>query len=853
MTTPFERDSLPPDTLRRLVEILTHFGRINTIPERQTFLELSGLQSLTPHLHLNETNHQFASELIRESQRVGSFTAGGEPAFYQLLGYLQKEVEGHPQEHEFLAGLRRAATPPVTRADTLQRPSFDFTGRTAEIERLTKALRQGRPVIISGMGGIGKSDLARKVAEVLRAEFPGSALQVELQPDNKPVTATELLGTLILALNPTAKLPETLAERVATLRSLMQGQKGILLLDNAAAHEQIQPLEALWQGWAVLITSRARWVVQGGRLERLNPMDSDDAETLVAILTENYGRVLTEIEVKQVAEACQFHPLALHVASAYLGTFAHHTVVNYIEQVCTAPMSALVAPEYANLAQILGISIEQLYQSDPILSERWHLLALMPDAFDVELAQALLGKLVEETQSRITPLDKITTKATLDGLVRLNLVETISPITENKDVHYRLHDFLTDYALNHSHHRPPQTLKENAIRCHALLVLQRGRMLNDLYLAGSPVEALQKFDALWNHLNIAWRRLSQDNDAIANFIIDNFANWLVYLLDLRLLPHKLIPYQEAALHAAQAMNERSTESVHLISLGLSYVNLGEIHRAIRYYKSALTITREMEDRKGEGGCLGNLGGAYYRTGEVRTAIDHYKQALIIQMEIGDKRGIANQIGNLGLAYAALGQTHEAISHYKQALSITREISDKRNEGIWLSNLGSAYTDLGEVHTAIYYHELALVIDREIGNKRGEGNILGSLGIAYKNLGEIPTAINYYQQSLSLAYETGNKHAMGYNLTNLGIAYQIQGEIRTAINFYEKALIIDREMGDKRGEGIDCWNLALAYEQEGELEQAIIFARVALHLYEETEHPNREMVRNKLQGWGVEDL
>jgi tetratricopeptide (TPR) repeat protein len=763
MTTPFNRDVLPPETLQRLIEILTNFGRITTVPERQTFLQLSGLQSLEPHLHLNETTYQFASELIRESQRIGSFTAGGEPGFYQLLGYLQNEVSGQLEAHEFLSGLRRTATPPVTRADTLQRPSLDFTGRTAEIERLTKALRQGRPVMISGMGGIGKSDLARKVAEEIRAEFPGAALQVELQPDNKPVSATEVVGTLILALAPTRKLPDTLAERVAILRPLMQGQKGILLLDNAAAHEQIQPLENLWHGWAILITSRVRWVVQGGKLERLEPMEINDAEILVATLTENYERTLTEIEVKQVAKACQYHPLALHVASAYLGTFTHHAVENYIEQVRTAPMSALVAPEYANVAQVLGVSIEHLHETNPTDCERWHLLALMPDTFDAELAGALLGKLIEDEEPDVERLNKTTTKATLDTLVRLNLLDTILSTTENDRVRYRLHDFLTDYALRHSLRHPPQSTQDRAVRCHALEVLQWGGNLQDLYLEGQSVKTLLAFDVIWNHLNGAWEKLNQSEDNIATYVTERFTLWLVYFLDLRLPPRTLMPYQEAGIRAARIRNNRSSEGILLGNLGILYKNLGKIQTAINYYNQSLAIAVEINDKRNEGNWLGNLGNSYYQLGNVRTSIKYFEQAVAIAREIEDRRNEGNWLGNLGIAYANVGEIPTAINYHKQALKITREIKDKRNEGNHLGNLGIAYEKMGDTRNAINYQEQALSIAREINDKRMAGNVFSNLGNIYKSMGKVRTAIDLYKQALEIARNTDDKRGEGHRL------------------------------------------------------------------------------------------
>jgi tetratricopeptide (TPR) repeat protein len=791
MNTPSHLNELPADILNQLVDLLTKFGVLDKYEARLTFLESSGLVALQPHLPLQETTHHFVHALIRECRRVGNFTLGGEPAYYMLLGYLQERVAGHDAEREFVASLRHTATPPVTHADTLQPPSLDFTGRTAEIERLTKAIRHGRPVMISGMGGIGKSDLARKVAETVRLEFPGLALQVELQPDNKPVTAAELVGTLILALYPFTKLPDTLEQRIAILRSLMQQYKGLLLLDNAVARNQIQPLEALWHGWAVLITSRTNFVIPSNHSEQLFPMEKVDSEALVITLTTEYGRSLEKEEVAQVAQICQFHPLALHVASGYLGVNKHHSVNTYVEMVGNTPITALVLDEYANVGRVLGVSVEHLHNANPKMCERWHLLALMPDAFDAELAGALLGKLEKRKLvvikdpslpyalsalfpqlkgPSVTPIEEKSTKELLDNLLRLNLLQIIPFAQSRNTVRYRLHDFLTDYALHHSPLSPSQKRQSKAIRCHALAVVKRGDDLDILFSGGRQVEAVLQFDALWNHLNGAWQRLRNAKDEFATFVVDSFASKMPYLLDLRLSPRILITYQEAALRATRIRNDKFNEAVHLGNLGVAHRKLGEISTAIGYFEQALAFAREIGDKDGEGKQLGNLGNAYADLRQLQTAIHYYEQALVIQREIGYKRGESIQIGNLGLAYADLGKTYTAIDYYKQAL----------------------------------------VIAREIGDKSSEGNALCNLGVAYRNI----------------------------------------GDIRTAIDYYEQALVVDREIGDKRGEGTDCWNLALAYDYEGEREKAIAYAHTALTLYEAMENPSSEKVRNKLRQWGV---
>ncbi|WP_440955461.1 tetratricopeptide repeat protein [Methanosarcina sp. Mfa9] len=196
-------------------------------------------------------------------------------------------------------------------------------------------------------------------------------------------------------------------------------------------------------------------------------------------------------------------------------------------------------------------------------------------------------------------------------------------------------------------------------------------------------------------------------------------------------------------------------------LGLTYQQLGYVRKAIEYYEQALKIAKEIGDRRGEGADLGNLGNAYRNLGEPRKAIEYYEQALKISKEIGDRRGEGNHLGNLGNAYSDLGEPRKAIEYYEQALKIAKEIGDRRGEGNHLGNLGLAYRNLGEPRKAIEYYEQALKIAKEIGDRRGEGNHLGNLGNAYSHLGKPRKAIEFLKQSLAIGKMIEDPRIIGF--------------------------------------------------------------------------------------------
>ncbi len=295
---------------------------------------------------------------------------------------------------------------------------------------------------------------------------------------------------------------------------------------------------------------------------------------------------------------------------------------------------------------------------------------------------------------------------------------------------------------------------------------------------------------------------------------------------------KAIQYYEKALIISQGIGDIRREGTGLGNLGLAYSQLGQVQKAIELYQKSLTIAQEIGDIRGEGNHLGNLGLAYSQLGQIEKAIELYQKALTIAQEIGNRRGERNHLECLGSVYRDLGQVEKAIENYKKALAIAQETGDKRGEGTGLGNLGSVYSHLGQIEKAIENYKKALDIYKEIGDRRGEGALLGNIGTAYSQLGQIEKAIELYQKALDISKEIGNRRGEGEDLGNLGLAYSQLGQIEKAIELYQKGLTIAQEIGDRRGEGYHLGNLGLAYSQLGQIEKAIENYKKALTIAQE---------------------
>jgi hypothetical protein len=110
-------------------------------------------------------------------------------------------------------------------------PPLDFTGREAELAELTEKLQHGGATIsgLQGMGGVGKTALALKLAESLAPRYPDAQFYLDLRGVSRnPVSTAEAMAHVIRAYHPQARLPEDENELRGLYRSVLHGQRALL-------------------------------------------------------------------------------------------------------------------------------------------------------------------------------------------------------------------------------------------------------------------------------------------------------------------------------------------------------------------------------------------------------------------------------------------------------------------------------------------------------------------------------------------------------------------------------------------------------------------------------------------------
>jgi len=683
-------------------------------------------------------------------------------------------------------------------------PPRDFTGRKDDIKELLENFSQGATITgLRGMGGVGKTALALVFADRLKNRFPDGQLFLNMLGISKnPLKPEDVMAHVIRSyLGVDASLPEQLNGLSGLYRTVLSDKKVLILLDNAASREQVEPLLPP-TGCALLVTSRKKFALPDLAEKDLDVLPLEDAKKLLQEIAPRIGD-----HAEELAKLCGCLPIALRNAAYALKEKLNLSPEGYLERLGDATKRLeLVEASFSTSYDLLTPELQRL----------WSLLSVFPADFDLEGAAA------------VWEMEEMPAEDALGELIRWSLVDFL-PSATGEGGRHRLHDLARDFAG----FRLDSDSRELAEQHHSEHYNKVLSVANLIFLQDKKKSllGLKLFDL--ENANIfagqSWAEDSLETNSSAIELSNTYPNVGANILDLRLTPKEKIPWLETGLKASRMKKDVKMEGNHLGNLGIAYHYLGDIRKAIHFYNRILELHREIGDRRGEGADLSNLGLAYSHLGEPRKAIEYYEQALKIAQEIGDRRGVGAILGNLGLTYADLEENRSSIEYHNQALAIAREIGDRRGEGADLGNLGLAHLNLGELRKAIDLSGQALAIAREIGDRRNEGNWVGNLGIAYKELGEPRKAIEFYEQALAIAQEIGDRRGEGNALANLGNAYLHLGEPRKAIKFYEQALKIAQDIVDMRGEGNALGNLGIAYKELGEPCKSIEYHKQALKI------------------------
>ncbi|MFL6118900.1 tetratricopeptide repeat protein [Actinophytocola sp.] len=654
-----------------------------------------------------------------------------------------------------------------------------FVGRADElalVDSVARAAVEDGPAVlwISGMPGVGKTALAVSAAHRLFDVFPDGRLFVDLTgftPNVTPSTPDAALERLLTDLGvPPEAIPQSTAARAELYRNTLADSRTLVVLDNAASEEQVEPLLG---ATFTLVTSRDQGALVPTDHIRLEPLPQHEAVDLFRSLIRPerlHGHV---DKVREVVHLCGHVPLLIHLVAAQFRRHLKWPVAHLLELLHDAsPVSPDAHfPEQAYVA--CTVSYDHLSEQQRVLF-RFFALAPGPD-LSAAGAAALMG------------VPKA--RRLLEDLHRMSLLEETAP------ERFQMLDPLRDYVLAAHPPEDPGTAVDRLL---------------DFYLVSTAaaVSVLFPLD-----------RDQQPEVSATCAVVPPFPNPTAARMWLDEERINLV----AAVHYA-AGHDRPDHTWQLAVLLWRYFYMGgHLRDWNETLRTAADVLAGSGNTRGLAHVWLRLSNARRRSGALADARAVAERALPLWVELGDLRGEADSLVSIALAAYKLGDFPAATQQFGAALKRYEQLDDHRGQAHTLDLLGVVSELRGDLPSAERQHLAAVTLLRTLDHKMGLAHSLDNLGCVRQRLGRLDEALADHTEASEIAAEIGDRASEAYALNNIGNTHRLAGRLALAAEYQQRArnvadLVVDPNLRTQ------------LYLDRGETARAAHDERAALHAY-----------------------
>lgn len=577
-----------------------------------------------------------------------------------------------------------------------------FTGRQAELERVTATLRQTdkKLAILTGVAGVGKSALSIQAAYQLKPDFPDAQLYVNLRgTESQPLEPLQVLACFVRALaGYDFPMPETLIERSNLYHSLLSNQRAIIILDNAHNEEQIRPLLPENANCAVIITTRQEIVnLEGAASLEIEAMSEQDALELLEYWLKSDRLKAEPSSATTIINLCSQLPLAICIIGAALQNQPTWRLED-IAQRLNNERKRLSSLRWSDLA--VRVSLALSYQGlDKITARLFRLLGLLTGTtFSGALATTLL-----ESEPTVA-------QASLQQLVDLQLIEIVS---ENR---YHFHDLVRLFAKGQLAQEVRQEARQAARLRLSRWYLETSQIM-DLALNPTHQQQLAQVGKSENATLVAlnWFEQEQTNllaslkwayqveaweivAALATNLV-NFFHAYGYWDDWQ----QTHEFALEAVRTLEQLNEHSLvdnsgvrcqKAQILANLGNVYSLKSDWQKAAASYQASLSLFEELENSLAVAKILGNQATIDSRQGNWDKAGGRYQHSLEMFSQLNEPDAEAQTLANFGILWAQQNQAKKAAALWQEALTkLSSDLPKAKLIEEWLNSTKPALVEV----------------------------------------------------------------------------------------------------------------------------------------------------------------
>ncbi|MFI9504902.1 BTAD domain-containing putative transcriptional regulator [Nocardia sp. NPDC052566] len=679
----------------------------------------------------------------------------------------------------------------------------DFTGRAEMVGTLVAALGKGGTVVVSGMGGVGKTTLAVHAAQLVRAEFGDGQLFVNLRGAGSDLAdPVAVLGAFLTALGVAdPAMPTGLVERAALYRTMLAGRRVLVLLDNARDAAQVQPLLHGTTGSAVLVTSRARHIVIEGAVHvHLDVMPPDEALLLLrGVVGAKRVDAEREAAAKLIA-TCGLLPLAIRMVGSRLAARPGWSILDVTEQL--SDNQRIMALGTGDVAVVSAFELS--YRQLTVEQARAFRLLAVADGPDISLeaGAALLG------------VDSHAAQVLLESLVDVSLLD--SPTYGR----YRYHGLLRTFARL----RLPDCEARPVFRRLLDYYLATGCTAFQLAVPGDPVTEV--VDPPQCHGG--W---------MPDFA--HAASWVAANAD------NLVAVVCQAATATQPDPMAVTVAVQLLVVLCPF---NQQLRHVRLEPAVMALCRAVseDDHRLAGRVYFLRSMVELGLGRPADAEAAARQAIVWCRAGGDATVHCQVLNVLGRINRRRRHFEEALDCYRQSIEFARTAGHRSVEALTMANIAAVLVDRGDAADAVPVCESAMLTATDVDDVNAIVYARYTLGVALQQSGRYAEAADAHRQCLRASDAAGLMVWEAHSLYQLANSLLHLEQPAAAGRYAERALILCRDIGDQVAEAHALTSVAAALTQTGDADRARFCLQSAYQIFRGLGMPAAEDTLRRLR-------
>jgi tetratricopeptide (TPR) repeat protein len=664
-------------------------------------------------------------------------------------------------------------------------PIGNFVGRERELRDLARSLTPGSGSLVgvhaavTGMGGVGKTQLAIEYAHRYGRLYPGGVFWINLEKAEDAVTEVASCGGP-QGMNLEGFNNRTAPEQAATVHKLWEDDQAarLLIFDNAEEPALVEQWRPKYGHCSVLITSRRDYWPLEMNVKSL-PIETLPRPNSMELLEKSRPGLLQDgVEHQAAIDLCEHLgdlPLALQVAAAYLHRYHTERVQDYLDDLRQASGAD---PSLEKVWSCFAVSYRKLSPHEEINALALRLFQLAGYFAPASIARHLLAEAAE--------LDIAGNEDRKQFNRALARLQELALIAEEPDGRLLLHRLLWEFARQQ--HLP---LSDEVAALWVVNVLLHFAIKENA--SGLP-QALSKERVHVRQAAVEAERVKSD---LAGTLYNELG---IHGRMLALLQEAKSDYERALkIYEDSYGSEHPNVATAASNIGTILQEQGDLAGALEYSRRAFKIDEQVRgpDHPSVAIRASNIGTILLEQGDLAGALEHTRRALKIDEQAygPDHPKVAIRASIIGLILKEQGDVAGALEHTRRALKIDEQVygPDHPKVATRANNIGRILADQGDLAGALEFTQRALKIDEQVygPDHPDVATIASNIGQILKAQGDLAGALKYSQRALKIAEQVyGPDHPhVATDANNIGQILRAQGDMAGALEYLQRALTI----------------------------------------------------------------